>query len=108
MQNENLIPAELCCRRYNIELSFIHSLHQYGFINIIFIEEKQFIDMDELHSLEKFIRLHYDLDINMQGIEAINFLLERVQNMQEEIAHLRSKLKAAYPQPLFEGKGQEL
>jgi len=92
MQNENLIPAELCCTHYNVELSFIQTLNQFGFIHIISNDSDQFIDMDELNTLEKFIRLHYDLDINMQGIEAINFLLERVQNMQHEINYLRSKL----------------
>jgi len=92
MQNENLIPAITCCRHYNVELSFIHSLDQYGFIKIVSVDSNEFIDMDELQTLEKFIRLHYELDINIQGIEAINFLLERVQNMQGEIAYLRSKL----------------
>jgi hypothetical protein len=92
MQNENLIPAEVCCTHYNIELSFIQSLNQYGFIRMVSIEQEQFIDMDELQNLEKFIRMHYELDINMEGIEAINFLLERVQNMQDEITYLKSKL----------------
>ena len=92
MQNANLIAAIACCEHYNVELSFIHSLHQYGFIKIVSVESTEFIDMDELQTLEKFIRLHYELDINMQGIEAINFLLERVQNMQQEITYLKSKL----------------
>ena len=92
MEKENLIPAELCCTHYNIELSFIQSLNQYGFIHIVSVEQKQFIDTDELQKLEKFIRMHDELDINMEGIEAINFLLERVQNMQDEIAYLKSKL----------------
>ena len=92
MQNANLIPAIACCEHYSVELSFIHSLQQYGFIQIVSVESTEFIDMDELQTLEKFIRLHYELDINMQGIEAINFLLERVQNMQQEITYLKSKL----------------
>jgi hypothetical protein len=92
MQNENLIPAAICCKHYNIEWSFIQSLNQYGFIHIVSDEADEFIDMDELHKLEKFIRMHYELELNMQGIEAINFLLERVQNMQDEISYLKSKL----------------
>ena len=92
MQNENLIPAEICCTHYNIDLSFIQTLDQYGFIHVVSAEQTQFIDAEELQTLEKFIRMHYELDINMQGIEAINFLLERVQNMQDEIAYLKSKL----------------
>jgi hypothetical protein len=92
MQNENLIPVEMCHTQYNIEISFIQSLDLYGFIHLVSIEQEQFIDSDELQTLEKLIRLHYELDINMEGIEAINFLLDRVQNMQDEIAYLKSKL----------------
>ena len=94
MQNENLIPVEICRTQYNIEMSFIQSLEQYGFIHLISVEQKQFIESDELQTLEKLIRMHYELDINMEGIEAINFLLDRVQNMQSEIAYLKSKLSA--------------
>ena len=92
MPDKNLVPATACCEHYNIELSFIHSLDQYGFIKTITIDSDEFIDIDELPMIEKFIHLHYELDINMEGIEAINFLLERVQRMQDEIAYLKSKL----------------
>jgi len=92
MQNENLIPASLCCEQYEVELSFIQLLDQYGFIHVVSVNSEQYISIDELQTLEKFMRLHYELDINMQGIEAINFLLERVQIMQHEIAYLKSKL----------------
>ncbi|MFT4153403.1 chaperone modulator CbpM [Parafilimonas sp.] len=92
MENKNLVPAMMCCEHYKIELSFIHSLEQYGFIRTVKVDADEFIEADELKTLEKFIRMHYDLDINMQGIEAINFLLERVQDMKHEIAYLRSRL----------------
>src|SRR5438045_7595996 len=98
MQNEKLIPVEVCSTHYNVELSFIQSLHQNGFIHIVSAEQQQFIESDELQTLEKFIRLHYELDINIEGIEAISFLLERVQHMQDEISHLKSKLRAVSPQ----------
>ena len=94
MQNENLIPVEVCRTQYNVEVAFLQSLNDFGFIHIISVEQQQFIENDELPTLEKLIRLHYELDINMQGIEAINFLLDRVQNMQNEIAYLKSKLSA--------------
>jgi chaperone modulatory protein CbpM len=99
MQNENLIPVELFRVHYKVELSFIQSLHQHGFIHIVSVEQQQFIDTDELQMLEKLIRMHYDLDINIEGIEAINFLLERVQHMKDEIAYLKSKLNATSPHP---------
>lgn len=95
MQNENLIPVELCSVQYHVEKSFIQTLDQYGFIHLVLIEDKQYIESDELHDLEKLIRLHYELEINMEGIEAINHLLERIQNMQHEISYLKSRLHAS-------------
>ena len=92
MENKNLVPATICCQHYKIELSFIHSLEQYGFIKTVKVNADEFIEEDELQALEKFIRMHYDLDINMQGIEAINYLLQRVQSLKDEITYLKSKL----------------
>ena len=100
MPEKNLVPAVTCCEHYNIKLSFIHSLEQYGFIKTVVIDSDEFIEADELQNLEKFIRLHYELDINLQGIEAISFLLERIQHMQEEISYLKRKLNV-YQEKVF-------
>ena len=92
MEQENLMPADEFCIHYNAEFSFVHSLHQSGLIEITTIENTTFIHKDELQSLEKFIHLHYDMDINIEGIEAINHLLQRVNNLQSEITRLKNKL----------------
>jgi hypothetical protein len=34
--------------------------------------------------------MHYDLDINIEGIETINHLLEKIDLLQKEILQLRS------------------
>ena len=93
MQNENLIPADEFCTRYNVELSFINLLNDHGLIEVTTIEEKYFIPSDRLNDLEKFIRLHYDLDINMPGIEAISHMLQRIQMMQQEMMALKNRLR---------------
>ena len=38
------------------------------------------------------IRLHYDLDINLEGIETIFHLLERIETLQHEMHELRKKI----------------
>jgi len=43
-------------------------------------------------SLKTFVRLHYDLDINLEGLETINHLLEKIEEMQMEILKLRNKV----------------
>ena len=92
MQPENMIPADEFCTHYHIEYSFINSLQDYGLIELNTIEEKKFIDANRLHELEAFVRLHYDLDINLEGIEAITYLLQRVKDMQNEITSLKNRL----------------
>ena len=93
MQNEQFIMVSTFCENYHIDPSFIHSLNEYGLIEMNTIEENDFIASDKVQELEKFIHLHYDLEINIAGIDAIANLLERVKNLQDEIASLKNKLR---------------
>ena len=89
---EHLISTDEFCTHYKVEYSFISSLQQHGLIEVTTINEHSFIDHDHLKNMERLVRLHYDLDINMEGIEAITYLLNRVKNMQAEIIDLKNKL----------------
>jgi hypothetical protein len=63
-------------------------------IETVVIDECVFFPLSELDRLEKIIRLHFELDINLEGIETINHLLQRITNMQEQIVSLSNRLKA--------------
>lgn len=89
---EHLISTDDFCSHYKVEYSFITSLQQNGLIEITTIDQHSFIDHDHLINIERLVRLHYDLDINLEGIEAITYLLNRVKNMQDEIVALRNRL----------------
>ena len=93
MQEENLIPANEFCLHYNIEGSFINSLQDYGLIEFTIIDDNPFIAATQLTELEKLLRLHYDLDINLEGIDVIIHLLKRLESMQEEMAVLKNRLR---------------
>lgn len=93
MQTEYLIAVDEFCANNNIEISFISSLQQNGLIKIITIQEAGFIDAAQLQQLEKYIRLYYELDINLEGIETITHLLRRIDLMQDEIIQLRNRLR---------------
>lgn len=93
MQNEEMVPASEFCIHHNIELSFIYSLKEFDMIQTVVKEEKIYLPVSELPRLEKIIRLHFDLDINLEGIETISHLLERMDAMQERIKHLTNRLK---------------
>jgi chaperone modulatory protein CbpM len=91
MENDELIPAEDFCIYHNIEYSFINSLEDSGLITVTAVEHAAYIPLDEIQKLEKFVRLHYDLDINIEGIETINHLLGKIEEMQKEIFNLRNR-----------------
>jgi hypothetical protein len=93
METEYLISLNEFCANHNIEISFVSSLQQSGLIEITTVKEAGFIEADQLQQLEKFIRLYYELDINLEGIETINYLLQRINSMQHEIIALRNKLR---------------
>ena len=93
MQTESLISINDFCASHKIEISFISSLQRTGLIEIIRIEETWFIDRDQLQLLEKYIRLYYELNINIEGIESINHLLNKIIAMNDEIISLRNSLR---------------
>lgn len=93
MQPEYLIALDEFCANHNIEISFISSLQQTGLVEVITIDETGFIMAGDLQQLEKFIRFFYELDINLEGIEAISYLLERIKSLQEENIKLKNRLR---------------
>lgn len=93
MEKEKLIPANDFCASHHIEISFISSLHETGLIEIITIEETGYILASQLQQLEKFVRLRKELDINPEGIDSITHLLQRLNNLQDEITALKNRLR---------------
>ena len=93
MQIENLVALDEFCASHGIEVSFISSLQENGLIEISTVEERVFIDVTQLQNLEKFLRFHYELDINLEGIETITNLLQRINSLQDEVTYLRNRLR---------------
>ena len=92
MPTTHLIAANEFCIYHNIEPSFIYSLQQSGLIEITVVEEKPFVDESELPQLERLVRLYREMDINLEGIETITYLLQRMNEMQRQIVQLTNRL----------------
>jgi hypothetical protein len=97
MQTRKLIAINEFCINHNIEISFVSSLQQTGLIEITTINEDAFIDIEQLRQLERIVRFYFEMDINLEGIETITHLLERLDTMQNEIIALKNRLR------LYEG-----
>jgi hypothetical protein len=80
------------CASHHVEISFIHSLEENGLIETIAIDQVLYVTSDDLPKLEQITRLHQDLSINAEGIDAITHLLRHIENMKQEIDHLRNRL----------------
>ena len=93
MEAQQWIPANEFCASHNIEISFIRSLQETGLVEITIIEDAGFIPASQLQQLEKIIRLHFDLDINLEGIETVTHLLEHIKSLQDEVISLKNKLR---------------
>jgi hypothetical protein len=93
MEKQDLISADELCAYYEVEYSFIQELQDRGLIEITTAKETRCIPADRLPDLERFIRLRYEMDINLEGIEAINHLLQRVEEMQKQLNQLHNRLR---------------
>jgi hypothetical protein len=93
MRTKHLIAIDDFCVNHSIDISFISSLQKTGLIQITTIEDSGFITTDQLMELEKIVQFFYELDINLEGIETITHLLQRIHTQQIEIMELRNKLR---------------
>ncbi len=92
METQEFIPIEIFCQHHHVEVSFVDALHANGLIEVVHTREVACIHRDHLSEVEKFTRLHHDLDLGVEGLAAVAHLLQKVKSMQEEIDHLRSLL----------------
>ncbi len=92
MQTDILVSANQFCIHHNVERSFIEALQQSDLIKIILVEEEAFLPIHQINQLEKFVRLYYEMDINLEGIEAINNLLLQIDKLQNRVLQLNNKL----------------
>jgi MerR HTH family regulatory protein len=93
MQKENLIPADEFCSSHHIEVSFIRSLQESGLIEMVVTKDAKYIHTGQLQQLERIVRLYYEMDINLEGIETITHLLQRINSQQHEITTLKNRLR---------------
>jgi hypothetical protein len=92
MDTTQFISIQQFCSHYNVPISFIDALQEYELVEITITESENYIKTNQLNDVEKIMRLHYDLDINLEGIDAIYNLLKQVEDLQNEIMKLRNKL----------------
>ncbi len=92
MKKENYISIKTFCERHGVGESFVYSMYEYEILQLEPDENQGMLHIEDLPLLEKMVRLHNELDINPEGIQAIHHLLGQVESLQQEIASLKKKL----------------
>ncbi|GGI26484.1 chaperone modulator CbpM [Pedobacter mendelii] len=92
MKTEHLVSLEIFCLHNEVELSFIYRLHEFGIVNLFKISQQDYLLRDELADLEKMIRLHHELNINLEGLHAIKGLLEQIALLKHELKNANNRI----------------
>jgi chaperone modulatory protein CbpM len=93
MSRENLILISQLCTEYQIERALFDELHEFGIIELHVVEETSFIHEDKIETLEKIIRIQQDLNINLEGIDVILNLLQKIDGLQNELTEVKNRLR---------------
>lgn len=96
MTQTHLIATADICRYHEVEYTFISALNEAGLVQLSVVDKATFVREGELQRLEKMIRMHRELEINLAGIEAITHLLDRIEHLQEEMRVLKNRLPANF------------
>lgn len=86
---EELILLNDFSENSGADLDFLLLLESEGLIEMAVYENRRYIPVSQLSELETFVRLHYDLAVNVEGIDVIRNLLQRMRTMERELAVLR-------------------
>lgn len=87
------ISIEEVIRIYKVDYSFVDALVESELLHPQTEKSIRYIVHDELSDFERFINWHYDLEVNLQGIEIIHEMLKKVQVLQTENHHLSQRLQ---------------
>jgi hypothetical protein len=93
MIEENLVPISTLCVHYEVEMSFFSELNEYGLIEIDKQEQTECIRVERIPEIEKMIRIHRDLRVNMEWIDVVWNLLQKMDELQNELTAMRSRLR---------------
>ncbi|AZA84814.1 MerR family transcriptional regulator [Chryseobacterium lactis] len=88
------ISREELVKIYNIEITFFDELVDYGLLQIQIENNIHYLGYEDLPELEKFANWHYDLEINLPGLEVIHNMLKKLEALNQRNRELMNKLSA--------------
>ncbi|MGC5744195.1 chaperone modulator CbpM [Chryseobacterium sp. NFX27] len=88
------ISREELVKIYNIEITFFDELVDVGLLNVETENEVRYLLYEDLPVFEKLTNWHYDLEINLPGLEVIHEMLRKMEDLKRKNRDLMNKLSA--------------
>lgn len=88
------ISREELVKIYNIEITFFDELVDVGLLNVETENETLYLLYEDLPVFERFTNWHYDLEINLPGLEVISNMLRKMEDLKQRNRDLMNKLSA--------------
>ncbi|MBD0832762.1 chaperone modulator CbpM [Aestuariibaculum sediminum] len=92
MKETVLISIQDIMEHHSLDVDFIDAIENYQLVTFVVQKSSKYIREDDMPRLEQIIRLHYDLEINMAGIEVIKHMLDKMEGLHDTIRKLQNKL----------------
>lgn len=86
------ISREELVKIYNIEITFFDELVEYGLLRVQTENNIRYLMYEDLPAFERFTNWHYDLEINLPGLEVIHEMLQKMADLKQKNRDLLSKL----------------
>ena len=93
MDPEKYIPVLHLCDLYQIEISFFKELNEEGLIELVSRQNSMYVHEEKLYKVERIIRIHRELNVNIEGIDVVLNLLDKVDKLQNEVYNIQSRLR---------------
>ncbi len=93
MRTDDLILLQTLSSHYQVELSFFTNLGDLGLIEIEILEQSSYIHENQIHNLERMIRLHHELEVNPEGIDVVFNLLQKIEHLQNDLKAAQNRLR---------------
>jgi len=93
MDTEKYIPVLHLCDLYQLEISFFKELNEEGLIELVSRQNSMYVHEEKLYKVERIIRIHRELNVNIQGIDVVLNLLEKVDTLQNKMYSMQSRLR---------------
>ena len=80
------------CKGHDLEEGFVYELYALGIIKIKKVDELAVLRLRDLGRLERLVRMHRDLELNVQGLQAVQHVLDQLEIARNEIRALRTMM----------------